>query len=602
MEPEPDRTRPDVAPRPWEWLLALSAGAVVAALNLLWLAAQPSLPGRDEAAYLAAAELLARMQAGEMPLASRAVQLYFHVAFGHPPLIHWVSLLGEGRVAPGPPGPSLAAHQVYYLVLAPAGLSLGSRVGGRAVGWMTVGLLLASPLALLAAHQFGPDFPLLAWTTVGLALLAASDHLERPAPVLLSGAALGLASLTKQPAALYLVPPALVLLLMRRGATGLRLLAAAVAAVVAGLVLHGGDPSAWPLALGGMAALGALARHARRRDPALAHLLGGALVAAALAGPWYLVHLRMHLEFFQEFFVLDTFSRVVEHEPFTAAGTLTVLGILATLALPPLVILAAPFGLWKHRRTPQGRWLAVSTGLLLLIVLALPTMHARYLVPLVAILAPAAALGLPRWLGAACIAAFLLGPFLALPARSVDEVFPRAATWLADGRMGSVLDARPADLDLRLPSPFGWAPAARPAWTRQAWDDLRPHAAGPPVQIRGQAPFPPALERLVQQWRIPALVTEGGDAPWQIAPAPEVDLEADARRRLDRYRLLPYPGPGPPGMLTLPGGSWVPVPAGSEFPWYARAPWDPPPPPLVTPEEQQPVPPGSPRPAGSPPR
>lgn len=189
-------------------------------------------------------------------------------------------------------------------------------------------------------------------------------------------------------------------------------------------------------------------------------------------------------------------------------------------------------------------------------------------------------------MGALVATAFLLGPFLGLAGTTVDETYPRVGIWTRDGRLGSVMDARPADLDLRLPPLLGWEPAARPAWLAPVRDALR-SLEGEALHIQAShEAHQRALERLVQQWRLLARLIDGPG--FALLPAPELTFLDIVLPRLDPYRPPPYRGAAPPGMLKI-GDGWVPAPPASGLPWYFRGPAEPLPAPLVSPADREPV-------------
>jgi len=333
-------------PRTGLELLGLVLGlGLVAGWSLQRLGLEGGPPVQDEARHLA--NLLDLRQA----LASAAGLRAWLVALltstrDYPPLVYLLTLPWLGAA------PSMIAARAAVLChgLVAAGLAcwLARRPLGRSGAWGFLLITVLSPLALSYSRRYFLDAPLAAAVALGWILLLRTERFQRRGAAALFGLAAGLGLLVKWSWLFFLGPAALVVALLGlrrgRGALGNGLLAAAVAALIAGPWYA----LAWPHLAG------------RFRAESWSLLEGG--------GAWQAV-LRQNLQ--------------------TAAD--------AFPGLLPLLLLAVPLAAWRAR-SALGLWgasLGAAAGALLALSLSLPH-DPRYLLPLLPMLACACCCWWPR--------------------------------------------------------------------------------------------------------------------------------------------------------------------------------------------------------------
>jgi dolichyl-phosphate-mannose-protein mannosyltransferase/DUF2993 family protein len=206
---------------------ALLAGAfaMLAVVAAVWLAIDRRPAEWDHANHLERAVLCARdLRTGDIRGILERSSFY-------PP----IALCLTGAVALVMPVE--AAAGVVMLAFLALGMGavyeLGRRLAGDAVG-LAAGLIFATaPFVVYSTLRLQLDLPLAAMVALALVVLFATDDFTRRAPSLVGGFVCGLGMLTKPTFALYVVPPAALLLMRGRrralaGATLALLVATAI--------------------------------------------------------------------------------------------------------------------------------------------------------------------------------------------------------------------------------------------------------------------------------------------------------------------------------------------------------------------------------------
>ncbi len=107
----------------------------------------------------------------------------------------------------------IAANLVFVPMLSAGCFLVGRMTYGPTAGLLAVIFALATPMVLSLFHVFMLDAPLAGSVAITLWALLASDRFSRRRETALAGALLGLATLTKTPAPLFLAGPVAVMLI-----------------------------------------------------------------------------------------------------------------------------------------------------------------------------------------------------------------------------------------------------------------------------------------------------------------------------------------------------------------------------------------------------
>ena len=107
----------------------------------------------------------------------------------------------------------IAANLVFVPMLSAGCFLVGRMTYGPTAGLLAVVFALATPMVLSLFHVFMLDAPLAGSVAITLWALLASDRFSRRRETALAGALLGVATLTKTPAPLFLAGPAAVMLI-----------------------------------------------------------------------------------------------------------------------------------------------------------------------------------------------------------------------------------------------------------------------------------------------------------------------------------------------------------------------------------------------------
>jgi hypothetical protein len=199
--------------------------AVLVVVAAVWLGIDRRPPEWDHANHLERATLCAHdLRAGDVGAILARSSFYPPLALC---LTGAVSLLIPVEAAAG------------VVMLAFLGLGmvavyrLGTALAGHTVGATAAVLFATAPFVVYSALRLQLDLPLAAMVALGLATLVATEDFTRRGPALACGLVCGLGMLTKPTFAIYVVPPAALLLLRgrRRGLTGAVLLALVAAGI-----------------------------------------------------------------------------------------------------------------------------------------------------------------------------------------------------------------------------------------------------------------------------------------------------------------------------------------------------------------------------------
>jgi hypothetical protein len=213
----------------WEWAAVAAVFAAITVAVGVWLSIDRHPPEWDYANHLESAVHCRRA------LAAGDVGAVFGRSAFYPPLVScaagvvyaiWPSDAVFGEIVMlGFLGVGMAA--VY---------ALGRRLGGGAAGIVAATLFGTAPVVVHHALHFQLDVPLASLVALFLAVLLASDGLERRGLTLAAGLIFGLGMLTKPPFLLYVAPACAVVIARARGRRPtLHAVAAAVLAVVIAL-------------------------------------------------------------------------------------------------------------------------------------------------------------------------------------------------------------------------------------------------------------------------------------------------------------------------------------------------------------------------------
>jgi hypothetical protein len=199
--------------------------ATLAAAAAIWLAIDRRPPEWDHANHLERATLCARdLRAGDVHGILDRSSFY-------PPLV--LCLTGAASFVM----PTEAAAVAVMLAFLGLGMvavhRLGRALAGDTVGGVAALLFATAPFAVYSSLRLQLDLPLAAMVALALVALLATDDFTRPGAALACGVVCGLGMLTKPTFALYVVPPAALLLLRsrRRGLVGAALTLVVAAAL-----------------------------------------------------------------------------------------------------------------------------------------------------------------------------------------------------------------------------------------------------------------------------------------------------------------------------------------------------------------------------------
>jgi hypothetical protein len=210
-----------------EWALVGAGFVVVAAVLALWMALDRRPPEWDHANHLERAVLCARdLRAGDVRAILERSSFY-------PPLV--LCLAGAASLVM-PIEAAAGLVMVAFLGLGMAAVYLlGRNLASEAVGVTAALLFATAPFVVFLSLRFQLDVPLAAMVALGLVALIATENFQRRGSAALFGLVCGLGTLTKPTFGLYVLAPAVLLLLLaparRRALAG-----AALAVLVAGAV------------------------------------------------------------------------------------------------------------------------------------------------------------------------------------------------------------------------------------------------------------------------------------------------------------------------------------------------------------------------------
>jgi hypothetical protein len=211
--------------------IVLAGFLLVAAVAAVWTAVDRRPPDWDHANHLERAVLCERdLRAGQVRAILERSSFY-------PPLV--LCLAGAASLAmPMPAAATLV--MVAFLGLGMAAVyAIGRSAGGEGTGAAAALLFATAPFVVFSTLRFQLDLPLAAMVALGLWALRWTEDFTRPGRAVLFGFVCGLGLLTKPTFPLYVLAPALWLLVRgRRRALGGLALAVLVAAVV-GLPWYG---------------------------------------------------------------------------------------------------------------------------------------------------------------------------------------------------------------------------------------------------------------------------------------------------------------------------------------------------------------------------
>jgi 4-amino-4-deoxy-L-arabinose transferase-like glycosyltransferase len=247
---------------------AVAVTLLFIALSWWWLATDHAVPFGGAATHLYVSQLYQEWIAEGHPFRAIVYDTYY------PPAIRLFGAVVVALFGRGPDGPVLAQNIVFVPLLALACYRVGRMVAGSRAGLLAVVFALGAPLIAEQFHVFMLDAPQAALVAVAVWLLLESERFKRRGPAALAGLAVGLGLLTKQLMPLYLV------------------------GLIAALLLRDGGWRNWR------------------------GIVVFAVVALAIALPWYLVH-------------LDEWGRFA-----SAAGSGTAIEAVPAAARPSLVSLA----------------------------------------------------------------------------------------------------------------------------------------------------------------------------------------------------------------------------------------------------------------------
>jgi 4-amino-4-deoxy-L-arabinose transferase-like glycosyltransferase len=111
---------------------------------------------------------------------------------------------------------AVMVNAVYMAILLLASYGIGSRLGGRRLGVLSVTVVAFTPLVFAMSRYPFFEFSLAAFTTAVIYLLLASEHFEKRGFVILLGIALGLGAMLKRTFPLFVVGAIVVVLLQAR--------------------------------------------------------------------------------------------------------------------------------------------------------------------------------------------------------------------------------------------------------------------------------------------------------------------------------------------------------------------------------------------------
>jgi 4-amino-4-deoxy-L-arabinose transferase-like glycosyltransferase len=208
------------------WLAVLAFVAV----SLWWLTQDDRIPIWDPGYHMLIAYNDSQALAHGHPLAPFTA--YYA---GYPPVLHLVGAVSIFLVGMHPMSLVMTANFVFVPLLAFGCYGVGNLVAGSRAGLLAGLFALATPMFVSEMHDFFIDTAQAAMVAVGLWSLLAARRFERVGVAALAGALCGLALITKETSAVFLVGAGLALLVRGgwRNWTGLLAFTGAVA-VIAG--------------------------------------------------------------------------------------------------------------------------------------------------------------------------------------------------------------------------------------------------------------------------------------------------------------------------------------------------------------------------------
>lgn len=188
------------------WLILAIVGFI--AMSAWWLTQNARVPDWDDGAHLMDAWV------SETQLVNGQFATLFHTFNLYPPFAHLIGALGILVGTANPLSVILASNLVFVPALAAGCYGVGTLVyGNRLAGLLAAVFALGTPMIVSDFHVFMLDPPETAMVALSVWGILASRRFERPGVSALAGLATGLAIMTKQTAAFFIVGPVLVALL-----------------------------------------------------------------------------------------------------------------------------------------------------------------------------------------------------------------------------------------------------------------------------------------------------------------------------------------------------------------------------------------------------
>ena len=194
--------------------LAGLATAVFIALSIWWLLYDKRVPGGgDPGRHLSLVQTFAGW------LADGDVGNFFDPGaqygedFFYPPLVYFVGAIPSALGLATEDWSMIAVNLAFVPMLTAGCFLVGRMTYGPTAGLLAVIFALATPMVLSLFHVFMLDAPLAGSVAITLWALLASDRFSRRRETVLAGALLGLATMTKTPAPLFLAGPVAVMLI-----------------------------------------------------------------------------------------------------------------------------------------------------------------------------------------------------------------------------------------------------------------------------------------------------------------------------------------------------------------------------------------------------
>jgi len=194
--------------------LAGLATAAFIALSIWWLLYDKRVPGGgDPGRHLSLVQTFAGWLADGDFGKFFDPGAQFGEDFFYPPLVYFIGSIPSALGLATQDWAVIAANLVFVPMLSAGCFLVGRMTYGPTAGLLAVVFALATPMVLSLFHVFMLDAPLAGSVAITLWALLASDRFSRRRETALAGALLGVATLTKTPAPLFLAGPAAVMLI-----------------------------------------------------------------------------------------------------------------------------------------------------------------------------------------------------------------------------------------------------------------------------------------------------------------------------------------------------------------------------------------------------